>query len=66
MKFEVSYFDKNFGQAKFKNLKCGNSYIFLFGKLWLQNIIIFAKKMLKNSQKLYFFNVLKVAAHLWI
>jgi hypothetical protein len=63
MKFEISYFDKNFGQAKFKNFKC-NSYIFLFGKFRLPNIIIFAKKMLKNSQKLYFFNVLKVAAHL--
>ncbi len=64
MKFEISYFDKNFGQAKFKNFKCGNSYIFLFGKFRLPNIIILAKKMLKNSQKLYFFTVLKVAAHL--
>jgi hypothetical protein len=54
MKFEISYFDKNFGQAKFKNFKCGNSYIFLFGKFRLPNIIIFAKKMLKNSQKLFF------------
>jgi hypothetical protein len=32
MKFEISYFDTNFGEAKFKNLKSGNSYIFLFGK----------------------------------
>ncbi len=63
MKFEISYFDKNFGEAKFKNFKCGNSYIFCV-EIRLPNIIIFTKKMLKNSQKLYFFNVLKVATHL--
>jgi hypothetical protein len=60
MKFEISYF----GQAKFKNFKCGNSYIFLFGKFRLPNIIIFAKKCLKIVKNYIFFNVLKVAAHL--